>query len=171
VLIGDLDSAPPTLVAEAREHGVRVAQFPADKDATDLELALTEAVELGATEITVLAAFGGRLDHEVATLGLLASNTWREVGVAATDGRRSLWVLRSSIKLALPVGGSVSLIPWFGDVTGVSTEGLAWPLRSEPLPLGSTRGVSNVVASETQSVAISSGVLLVISDSGATATS
>ncbi|HAY66673.1 MAG TPA: thiamine diphosphokinase, partial [Acidimicrobiaceae bacterium] len=37
VLLGDLDSAPPTLVEQANLHQVRLLTFPADKDATDLE--------------------------------------------------------------------------------------------------------------------------------------
>ena len=44
VLLGDLDSAPPALVEQANLHQVRLLTFPADKDATDLELARVEGL-------------------------------------------------------------------------------------------------------------------------------
>src|SRR4051812_23931915 len=68
LVIGDLDSAAPDDVERAIAAGARVDRHPADKDATDLELALDAARELGATEITVLGAGGGRLDHLLANL-------------------------------------------------------------------------------------------------------
>lgn len=144
VLIGDLDSAPPGLVAQANRRQVRRLDFPADKDATDLELALEFAANAGATRFTIVAAFGGRLDHELATIALLASDRWAPIIVTATDGQRLLHVVRNDCNLALTPGATVSLVPWHDDVAGVTTLGLRWPLRNETLLLGSTRGVSNV---------------------------
>ena len=44
-----------------------------DKDESDTELAVLAAIELGAREIVVVGALGGRrLDHALANLGLLA---------------------------------------------------------------------------------------------------
>ncbi|MFN8630166.1 MAG: hypothetical protein U0838_07550 [Chloroflexota bacterium] len=59
VLVGDLDSLAPDGVAEAEASGARIVRRPTDKDESDAELALLEAVEMGATRITVLGAFGG----------------------------------------------------------------------------------------------------------------
>lgn len=164
VLIGDLDSAPTDLVEQAQNRHVRVLAFPTDKNATDLELALEFAAEAGATKLTVVAAFGGRLDHELATVALLASDRWNAMLVAATDGHRILHVVRSSCDLALAPGSTISLVPWQADVAGVTTHGLQWPLHRETLAIGSTRGVSNIVEESSQRVTIVSGVLLVIAD-------
>ena len=51
---------------------MEVRRFKAEKDETDLELALLAAVDMGADEIKVIAALGGRLDHTLANLSLLA---------------------------------------------------------------------------------------------------
>jgi len=156
-------------VEQARANGVTVQSWPIDKDATDLELALAEAKRYGATQVTVLAAFGGRLDHEMATIGMLCSPEWAALRVTATDGRRSLWVVRTFVHLELTPGQTVSLIPWGGEIIGIATLGLQWPLLNDTLELGTTRGVSNVVTQEEQSVRISprsEGVLLVIADPG-----
>ena len=56
----------------------------------------------------------------------------------------------------------MSLLPQGGDVEGVTTDGLAFPLSDEPLALGSTRGVSNVIGRRGATVAVRRGLLLVI---------
>jgi len=163
-LIGDLDSVSAESVAQARAAGTTVIQHPTDKDATDLELGLFEAVAIGATSITVIAPFGGRLDHELATIGLLASPQWQPLAIDAFDGRRLLHVVHSTLDLAIPPGSSVSLIPWGGDCAGVSATGMQWPLDNADLPLGSTRGVSNVTVQPMPRVTLRSGTLLVVVD-------
>ena len=45
------------------EAGFAIERSPADKDASDTELALLAAAARGATDLVVLGAFGGRLDH------------------------------------------------------------------------------------------------------------
>ena len=46
-----------------RGAGAGIRRFPVQKDFTDAEAALKEAVARKNTEITVLGATGGRLDH------------------------------------------------------------------------------------------------------------
>lgn len=167
ILIGDLDSADPKLVDQARSSGTTVHEFPADKDATDLELALEMAATAGASSVTVLAAFGGRLDHELATLSLLAAHRWSDLVVTATDGARHVHVVRDHCALDAEPGITLSLLPWHGPVYGVTTEGLKWPLTDATLAPGTTHGVSNVAVDPVQQVAISQGVLLVIIDTAA----
>jgi len=77
--IGDFDSASAESLAEAEAAGVRIERHPVAKDATDLELALDAAVALGPERILVLAGRGGRLDHELASLLLLASDRYAGV--------------------------------------------------------------------------------------------
>ena len=163
-LIGDLDSAPDELIAGARSRGTTVRAYSANKDATDLELALEDAIAIGATAVTVVAPFGGRLDHELATINLLADPRWSSLVMAGTDGRRDLWVVRNELELALDPGATLTLLAWGGPALGVTTAGLQWPLVGETLTVGSTRGVSNVALAEGQRVVLDSGTLLAIHD-------
>ena len=72
--VGDGDSVDPEALDELRRAGVRIRRFPRDKDSSDTELALVEALGAGATDVTILGALGGpRLDHELANLALLAT--------------------------------------------------------------------------------------------------
>src|SRR4029079_6306556 len=72
VIVGDMDSAHAARVAAGGAEGVPVIRTTSDKDESDTELAVLEAVRLGATRITVLGALGGpRLDHGLANGWLL----------------------------------------------------------------------------------------------------
>ncbi|MGC8826157.1 MAG: thiamine diphosphokinase, partial [Anaerolineae bacterium] len=59
-------------------------------------------------------------------------------------------------------GDIVSLLPLSPVVEGIVTSGLEYPLRGEPLYMGPSRGVSNVMLGPEASVTIASGWLLVV---------
>src|SRR5262245_58117127 len=83
VLIGDLDSIDAATLARLERDGVRVLGHPAAKDATDLELALDEALALGARHVLVVASAGGRLDHLLSSLLLLAHERYAPLELTA----------------------------------------------------------------------------------------
>src|SRR4051794_39851414 len=58
VVVGDFDSVSETMLQAAADRGVRVERHPREKDATDLELALSVACDAGADRILVLAGDG-----------------------------------------------------------------------------------------------------------------
>src|SRR5436305_14191603 len=60
-LVGDLDSVDPAAVEAAEAGGTTVDRHPAEKDATDLELALDAALTRGARRVAVVDAGGDRL--------------------------------------------------------------------------------------------------------------
>lgn len=169
MLIGDLDSVEPRLVARLAQAGVLVERHPVDKEATDAEMALDRAVAAGADRVVVLGAlFGRRLDHAVANLLLLADPEWA--------GRADLRLVRGgtlvralhgpgSLQLEGAVGTTVSLLPVGGDAVGVRTAGLQFALDGETLGFGRSRGISNRVDAAQASVSLEHGVLLVIESS------
>lgn len=172
LLVGDLDSTPPVLVAELEAAGVPIERHPVDKDASDLELALAAAAKRGATEITVLGALHGeRLDHELANLLALADPTWpaREIAVNVVRGGITVAALHGpgERELAGQPGDVVSLLAVGGDADGVVTRDLRYPLDGERLAFGLARGISNVVDGPRPSVRLGSGTLLIIEISGA----
>ena len=56
----------------------------------------------------------------------------------------------------------MSLLPLGAGVEGVTTRGLAYPLVDEPLPVGRTRGLSNVRSAPDAAVTVRRGLLLVV---------
>src|SRR5580765_1906881 len=87
VAVGDFDSASPEAVAAAEAAGVRIERHAAEKDETDLELALDAAIDLRPGRILVLAGRGGRLDHELSSLLLLAVEKYASAQIDAQIGR------------------------------------------------------------------------------------
>jgi thiamine pyrophosphokinase len=161
-LVGDLDSAPADVVARLEAAGAAVDRFPADKDASDLELALEAAVDGGAERVVVLGGDGGRLDHLLGTAFLLASERWSGVEIDAVLGAALVHVVRGDRRLTGAPGELISLFAVGGPANGVTTTGLRWELSDDTLLPGSTRGLSNVFVEANAMVAVRDGVVLAI---------
>jgi thiamine pyrophosphokinase len=163
--VGDGDSLSADELAGLRERGVRTDLASGDKDESDTELALRAAVDEGAEDIVLLGAIGGgRIDHALANIGLLADATLagRTVTILGPDARIRLLDGPGSMDLTGRIGDLVSLLPFGSEVEGVITEGLRYPLRDEVLAAGPARGLSNVRLETEARVTVRTGRLLVI---------
>ncbi len=159
-LVGDFDSIDPETATWAEERGAILHRHPADKDMTDLELALTLATEAGATELLVVGGHGGRLDHLAANLALIASARWPNP-LTWMAGPDRVEVVRGRRSIAATPGAVVSVLA-AEPATGVTMTGVRWKLTHESLAPGSTRGVSNIVRESPFHVDVETGTLLVI---------
>jgi thiamine pyrophosphokinase len=162
LLIGDLDSVSTEVRTEMESKGAQVLSFPTNKDKTDLELAVDHAIRVGADEVVILGGLGRRWDHSLANLLLAAQPQFADIRVSFIQGEQRLYILRGENEIDAHLDERVSLIPLGGAALGITTTGLAYPLRDEMLNLGSTRGVSNVVIAKGPRVKIRLGVLLCV---------
>lgn len=162
VLVGDMDSVEPDILTACERQGCRLRRFPAGKDETDTELALLEAVRLGAEQITLLGAVGGRIDHTLANLLLLALPELANRRAALFTGSSFITLVREYAEVEGSLGDLLSLIPLAGDALGVCTAGLEYPLRNEALRFGPARGISNVLLAGKAQVWLSSGLLWMV---------
>lgn len=162
LVIGDLDSLSEDEIYELGNADVRFHQYPEDKDETDLELTLQHAVELRPTSILVIAALGGRLDQTLGNLSLLSDVRLAALDIRIEDGVEEAFFCRDRAEVRGSRGDVISLIPWNGDVSGVTTAGLKWPLHGESLFSYKTRGLSNELVADAASIQVKSGLLLVV---------
>ncbi len=178
VLIGDLDSVDPEALEQARRAGTDVRSYPVDKDATDLALALDLVLERTAgagagagagaragaerPDVLVIGGHGGRTDHLVANLLLLAAERHAPLRIHAWWGADMLHIVRDSVRLTGAVGSNVSLLALHGAAEGVRTTGLRFPLDDAVLAAGSSLGMSNRMSAPDATVAVRSGVLAVL---------
>ena len=162
VVVGDLDSATPEAVAAAEEAGAAVERHPTRKDATDLALALAVASERGCDAALVVGLGGGRLDHLLGGLLVLAAPALSGMAISAVTDDAVLTVVRGERTLSGRVGSLVTLLAVGGAAAGVTTTGLEYPLDGETLEPLSTRGVSNVLVDATATVRVERGVVLAI---------
>jgi len=167
-VIGDYDSLSAGDIDELEAAGVAVTRFPTNKDATDTELALLAALDAGAAEITLLCTWGGRSDHAIGTLALLAHPRCGAATVAIQDEQTRTQLLRSGAELKLrgAVGRIISITPWGSDAI-VSATGVRWTLDSALLVAGSTRGISNVATATESIITVHDGAVLVSEGGGA----
>jgi thiamine pyrophosphokinase len=168
VWVGDADSIDPADLATLVASGVEVQRSPTDKDESDTELAVRTALTRDPGAVIIVGATGGpRLDHALANLGLLAMPELGDRVVRLLTPRSHIGRLRmpggpAEARFVERRGSTVSLLPFGGDVHGVTTRGLRYPLRDEDLPMGPPRGLSNVVVDDDAGVTIRDGLLLVI---------
>jgi thiamine pyrophosphokinase len=168
LVVGDGDSLGGAGIAEVRAAGIPVELVAAAKDESDLELAVVAALARGATRVTVLGALGGpRFDHALANAWLLAHPALAGCAVVLLDASSRVRLVDAgrgpaTAELVGRKGDLVSLFPLGAGVEGVTTEGLAYPLRDEPLVVGPARGLSNVRSGPAARVALRAGRLLVV---------
>lgn len=164
VIIGDFDSLTAEELTSLETAGARLIRHPARKDETDLELALLQAIELGASEVVILGALGARWDMSLANLLLLTHPNLRHPHVRVLDGHQEITLLRGGERIELrgQPGDTLSIIPLRGDARGITTQGLEYPLDRGSLLFGATRGISNVLLHQIASVTLEDGLLLCV---------
>ena len=156
-VVGDLDSILPGVRRWVGEE--RMVPRP-DQEFTDLHKTLAHAFdELGAGEVTVLAATGGRLDHAVENLALLARWASRGALELRDEWHRTVPVIETS-EFVTAAGQRISLMP-VGRCERVWTRGLHWELSGEPLDLVGRTGVSNLAEGQHVEVRVEGGAVLV----------
>ncbi len=164
VVIGDLDSVSPGDLAWARAENAEIVEHPADKEQTDLELALDFADQAGVDRIVAIGIEGGRLDHELGNWAALSAPRSARVEVHTARGTASILHGGGHDRLDIVgvTGDLVSLIPRSDEATGVRTTGLRWPLDGATLTSATTRGISNELAQTEGSVELDHGTLMII---------
>ena len=161
IIIGDMDSATFDL-QPLTEKGTQIIRYPRDKNETDLELAIQHALTLKPEQVIILAALGGRLDQTLGNIALISNLQPETCNLKLDNGIEEVFFCRDQIRIKGASGDIVSLIPWQGEVAGVVTTDLKWPLQNETLYPQKTRGISNEMLNDTATVQIKSGLLLVV---------
>ena len=164
VIIGDLDSMSSTEVTDYQQAGVKVVQYPTHKDETDLELALRYVMEQEFSDVIIIGGLGARWDMTIDNILLIAHPMFSGLKIHMLDGTQELLMFRAAERSPINgrPGDTISLIPLTGDVSGITTEGLEYPLKDETLYFGTSRGVSNVLLQEQAQVFFRQGLLLCI---------
>lgn len=162
LVIGDMDSIQKNQWQKLQKSGISVELFSRDKNETDLELAVTRAVEMNPEQIIIVAALGGRLDQTLGNITLLANPQLSAFDIRLDDGMEEIFLCRDQVQVHGRSGDIVSLIPWQGDASGVTTKDLKWRLDQETLYPDRTRGISNEMTGDTASISIGSGLLLIV---------
>ena len=165
LIVGDMDSLGEDLAREAEQRGSSLQRHPARKDKMDGHLAALAAGDLGATAADFLCAAGGKPGAVFAVPHILlaAERTGMRSTVVADWGR--MFVLEAGSRVVEGASGdSVSVFPLSGLATGVTLEGMAYPLHDANLEFGDTLGFHNELTGREAKVSVESGALLMIQE-------
>lgn len=156
ILIGDFDS----LQGERPQH-LEVLQFPAEKDETDLQLAMTVAIEKGYKEIWILGAMGGRVDHFLGNIGLLTWAAERGVRAVLESADTRVQLVSEAARILKRENFYLSLLPVSGDAT-ISVQGVKYPTENKKFRMGDTLGISNEIVADAAELVVHEGRILVV---------
>ena len=162
LIIGDLDSIPKNILDKSTTSGIEIIRHEADKDQTDLELALLYALDASSEHVLILGGLGNRWDHSIANLLLAANHEFAHMQISFYSDGDWFFIVSDQLEISGVIGQTVSILPLGGDALGVSSIGLKWQLNNENLPHGSSRGVSNLLSSNKATITVQDGILLII---------
>lgn len=165
IIVGDFDSVDLDTLDYFREREeIDVCMLEPEKDETDTEFAVREAIRRGGHDITIVGAVGSRMDHVLGNFAILGIGLLAHVNVQILDSHNRIRMINEPITIekSMQYGKYVSLIPFSGTVTGVTLKGMKYPLDDYTLESFSTLGISNEIVNDTADIGLSSGCLLVI---------
>jgi thiamine pyrophosphokinase len=163
LVIGDLDSLGPAEREELERSEIKTIAYPAEKDQTDLELALDRAISLRPERIILFGALGERFDQSLVNIFLLEKAARAGIAAEIVTGTERIHLVHDQLELAeAEVGDLVSLLPLTAKARGVRTWGLKYQLDGEDLHRASSRGISNEVVTIPAGVELQEGLLLLL---------
>ena len=161
VLLGDFDSLAGRPEDLLRDTATEIIRVPTEKDDTDTQLAVEEAIRRGAEEIIIIGGLGGRLDHTLSTLAILEDLHARGVYATLTDGQSRVRYLRSSSTLIARSGYKyLSVLAADADI-----EGCKYPLKRATLRRERQFAVSNELTGNVAFVSVRRGGVFIIESS------
>lgn len=159
LVLGDFDSLDPTAHVPQDCEIIRAAP---EKDDTDTMLAVKTALDRGYTDITIVGAIGGRLDHTLANIQTLAY-ILRHGGFGRLVGENDCVELLNAGEYSYERkdGMYLSLFA-YGERAVITTRGTKYDLTEHTLDNTFPLGVSNEIIGEKCRVSVHEGQLLVI---------
>ena len=162
LIVGDFDSLDVNIKADYENKSVTFAEFPVEKNATDLEMAVEMALQKSPDEIIILGGYGGRADHFLGNIQTLVMAAKADAKAFLVSSTTKAFVIDKYAEIPRENFDYISLVPLEAEVSGITTTGLKYPLRSDTLRIGTTVGISNEFVDSVATVVVDEGLLLAI---------
>ncbi|WP_046175095.1 thiamine diphosphokinase [Domibacillus indicus] len=138
-------------------------QFPAEKDETDLEIALNDAIKQQPEAIYLYGVTGGRLDHFFGAVTLLMKKELEcPVFIVDCQNEISIYAPGQTIISRTKKWPYISFFAMSEQVEGLTLSGFKFPLYNYTVQNGSSRCVSNEIIEKKGVFSFRSGILMVI---------
>jgi thiamine pyrophosphokinase len=167
-LIGDMDSASSSSINSCCEAAkCEIIRHLPEKDQTDGELAIVQAVTLAPEEIIFCGAIGNRIDHSMANLFCISNYVSEGVKISLESGSQEIILLAGEMRRSdWKIGDTVSLLSFGISCYVEKIAGFKYPLANKELFQSSSLGISNVIEEESVYIHIKSGMAMVVREFG-----
>ncbi|MFL0249902.1 thiamine diphosphokinase [Clostridium neuense] len=161
ILLGDFDSIAIEAFEYYKNNCVNVLKYPKEKDFTDTELALSEALKLDVTEVVFLGCTGTRLDHLFGNMGLLLRCVKKGIKACIKDDNNTIFIIDKTCILSGEKGEMFSIQAYMNEVENLSIEGAKYPLKNYNLKFGDPRTISNEFLDGSVKISFEEGYVIV----------
>lgn len=149
IIIGDFDSSSDKEI----DHII----YPGEKDITDTEACIIHAIKEGYKDIILLGGMGGRVDHTLGNLALLA-----KYDVILLDNQNKVRCIKDqTINVHNDDYAYLSVIPFGCDNAVVTLKNVKYPLNGYTLPYNSTIGISNEITDGAAQITVKGTVIVI----------
>ncbi len=145
VLLGDFDADFNPEIYKETQFPLEIVHTP-DQNKTDLEKAFEYLIARKIPAVNVIWATGKRADHTFNNLTIIAKYR-HKLKIVLLDDHSKIYLLPNKFEKWYPKKTILSLLP-IGEVSGISTHNLFYPLQNENLKLGYRTGSSNHVSED-----------------------
>jgi thiamine pyrophosphokinase len=157
LVVGDFDS----ISKEAYKRIIDVAiEYPKEKDFTDTELAVVEAMRRNKVHIKIANATGSRVDHMLSNFLLLYKYKDQDIRILGND--YEAFLIQKKLIIDNSEGKTFSLVPMSETIEGLSLEGFKYPLDNRNVKMGDSLCISNIITDQAAIVQFAKGSALII---------
>lgn len=156
LIVGDFDSVNINLLEKYKN--VITKKYPAEKNFTDTEIAIEEAIACGYNNITIFCATGTRLDHTMANILLIERYIKNGISIRIVDNNNYISILNKDIIINKLEGYFLSIIPISEYIDGITLKGMKYPLLDVKVDRGSTLCISNEIIDDKAEILIKNGM-------------
>jgi thiamine pyrophosphokinase len=162
LLLGDFDSTKKEILDKIKLQAKEVLEFPPEKDYTDTEIAIIEAIKRGAKKIYLFGAIGSRIDHTLGNIGLILTTKKRGAILEIIDDNNRLYLGEKKMKLFGEYGENISFHALCDKVKGFEIRGAKYNLETYDISLLDPRAICNEFVDTPIEISYEEGELLIL---------
>lgn len=145
VLLGDFDRGFDPEYYKEKQYPLEIVYAP-DQNKTDLEKAFEYLIKKGHKAVNVIWATGKRADHTITNITNIVRYR-NQLKIVIIDDHSKIFLLPKRFEKWYTKDTIISLIP-IGEVSGIHSQNLFYPLQEDTLTIGYRTGSSNHVTED-----------------------
>lgn len=162
LIVGDFDSAKKEIIDEMKKQVKEFLEFPPEKDYTDTEIAIIEALKRGAKKIYLFGGIGSRVDHTLGNIGLILTTKEKGADLEIIDDNNRLYLGNKNMVLYGEPGENISFHALSNIVKNLKIKGAKYTLDGYDMKLLDPRAICNEFINKPIEISYDDGELLIL---------